>query len=246
MDNKKQLSIIGFGQFGRFIAKILKPHFKITATSKSDYSDLAKKMGIKFASLQEAVQNADIIILTMPISACKETIKNISPFLKKKALVIDTCSVKKTPVEAMKKYLPYDTEIIASHPLFGPQSGKNGIKGLKIVIWPVRIKKETYKKVKSFLKIIELKIMEMSPEEHDKTIALFQALTHFIAKGAVKLNLPVAKFLTPSSLKLLSAINDIKDDSESLFYDMQKFNPYAKKMRENLVKNLAEINKKLK
>ena len=88
--------------------------------------------------------------------------------------------------------------------------------------------------------------MEISPEEHDKTIALFQSLTHFVAKGIVKLNLPDTKFLTPSSLKLLSAISDVKDDSESLFYDIQKFNPYAAKMRENLIKMLVEINKKIK
>jgi len=244
--NKKQLAIIGFGQFGKFIAKILKPHFKITATSKSDYSVLAKKMGIKFASLQETVQNADIIILTMPISVCEEIVKKISSSLKKGALVIDTCSVKTMPSYAMKKYLPQDMEIIASHPLFGPQSGKNGIKGLKIIIWPIRIKKENYKKVKRFLKLLGLEIIEMSPEEHDKTIALFQALTHFVSKGIVKLNLPSIKFLTPSSLKLLSAVSDVKDDSESLFYDMQKFNPYAKKTRENFVKILTEINKKIK
>ena len=158
MNNKKQLAIIGFGQFGRFIAKILKPHFKITVSSKSDYSILAKKMGVKFAALQETVQNADIIVLAIPISACEKIVKKISPYLKKNALVIDTCSVKTMPNDAMKKHLPKNTEIIASHPLFGPQSGKNGIKGLKIVVWPTKIKKGNYKKVKNFLKNLDLKL----------------------------------------------------------------------------------------
>lgn len=242
---KLNLAIVGFGQFGRFITEILKPHFNITATSKSNYSELAKKMGIKYAEFKTATENADIIVLTMPISACEDTVKKMAPFIKDGALVIDTCSVKTMPVKFMKKYLHKNTEIIASHPLFGPQSGKNGIQGLNMIIWPIRIENKHYEAVKKFLKSLELNVIEMSPEEHDKTIAMWQALTHFIARGAVKLSLPESKFITPSSQKLISAISDVKDDSIDLFYDMQRHNPYTKKMRENLIKNLTEINKKI-
>lgn len=241
---KPTLSIIGFGQFGKFTAQILKPYFNILISSKNDHSREAKKMGFKFVPAKEAAK-ADFIILTMPISAVQDALKQISPYVKSGATTIDTCSIKVNPVKYMKKYLPENIKIIAMHPLFGPQSGKNGIKGLKIVMWPIRINRTEYNKIKLFLKKLELEILEITPEEHDKTIALWQALTHFVAKGIVKTNLSASKILTPSSQKLISAVSDIKDDSESLFYDMQKLNPFAKKMREKLIKNLIEINKKI-
>lgn len=240
---KKNLTIIGFGQFGRFVSEILKSHFNITVASKSDYSELAKKMDIKYADIKCAAETADILLLTMPMSAIEDVLKKISPCVKKESIIIDTCSIKVNPVKQMKKYLPRNVNIVATHPLFGPQSGKNGIRGLKIVIWPIRIEKAEYKKIKEFLKKLGLEIIEMTPEEHDKTIALWQALTHFMAKGIVKTNLAVSKIVTPSSQKLIKAVNDVKDDSESLFQDIQKLNPYAKKMREKLIKNLTEINK---
>lgn len=249
MDNinkqKSTLSIIGFGQFGKFAAKILKPYFNILINSKNDHLRDEKKMGFKFATIEDAAK-ADFIVLTMPISAVEDVLKKISPHIKTGSTMIDTCSIKVNPVKYMKKYLPENVKIVATHPLFGPQSGKNGIHGLKIIIWPIRINGTEYNKIKTFLKKLELEILEMTPEEHDKTIALWQALTHFVAKGIIKTNLNVSKILTPSSQKLISAINDVKDDSESLFYDIQKLNPYAKKMRGKLIKNLAEINKKIR
>lgn len=242
---KKNLSIIGFGQFGKFIGDILKPYFNILISSKSDYTLEAEKLGFKYVSIEESAK-ADFIVLTMPISKTEEVVKKIAPHIKNDSTVIDTCSIKVNPAKNMKKHLPKGVNIVATHPLFGPQSGKYGIKGLKIVMWPIRIEEEKYKGIKDFLKKLELEIIEMTPEEHDKTIALWQALTHFIAKGIVKANLSESKILTPSSQKLINAINDVKDDSESLFYDMQKLNPFAKKMREKLIKNFTDINKKIK
>lgn len=244
MSKKQKLAIIGFGQFGRFLTKILKPYFEILVSSKTDYSFLTKKIGAKFVSLKEATV-CEIIILTVPISAIEEVLKQIKPHIKKNSLIIDVCSVKKYPALLMKKILPKNVEIIATHPLFGPQSGKFGIKGLNIIIWPVRVKRKTYSQFKKFLKKLGLEIIEMKPETHDRTTALWQALTHFIAKGLNQIKMPPIKTLTPSSEKLQNLVNEIKDDSEVLFNDIQKFNPYAKKKRKELIKALQKIDRNL-
>lgn len=44
-----KIGIVGFGTFGQFLAKRLMRHgHLVTATSRSPYADVAKKMGVEF------------------------------------------------------------------------------------------------------------------------------------------------------------------------------------------------------
>lgn len=52
-------------------------------------------------------------------------------------ITLDVGSVKMEPAQAMLEGLPDHVEIVG-HSLFGPQSARGGISGLKIAICPVR------------------------------------------------------------------------------------------------------------
>lgn len=244
---KKSLGIIGFGRFAQFFTPYLKPYFSdITVTSKTNKDQLAKNMGVKFSSLKETAKK-DIIILAMPISKTENILNKIKIKVKPQAIVMDVCSVKVYTAKLMKKILPRNVYLLGTHPLFGPQSGKNGITGLEIVLCPERLPQNELENIKSFFLGMGLNAIISTAKEHDIIMANTQALTHFFAKGVLK-SLPKTdfKFSTPSARKLFSIVNDIKNDSPALFNDIETFNPYAKSARTKLLKNLQRIDKQLR
>lgn len=247
MENKQKISIgiIGFGRFGRLLTQILKEEFRIIVYSKPKPKNFPSDPKIKLGRLKE-IAGCKIIILAVPINAFSEVIKEISPHLKKDNLVVDVCSVKKYPVEIMKKNLPKNVEILASHPVFGPASFKGKLDGLKVVIWPLRIKKERYQKIKNWLKKKKLKIVEISPEEHDRLAARSQVLPHFIGRILEIMKIKETKIDTLNFKKLLELKEAISKDSFQLSLDIQRFNPYTKKMRQDFKKALEKIEKMIR
>jgi len=185
---KKSLGIIGFGQFAQFIVPYLKSYFgSITVSSLNNKNRIARRLDVKLASNNEAAQK-DVIMLAMPISEIKNVLKEIQNKVKPNAIIMDVCSVKVYPVKLMRKMLPKNVNIIGAHPLFGPQSGKYGIKDLEMVLCPIRINKKLLKEIKGIFSKMGLKVVLTTPEKHDKIMASTQALTHFFAQGVFKNN----------------------------------------------------------
>ncbi|HPO50086.1 MAG TPA: prephenate dehydrogenase/arogenate dehydrogenase family protein, partial [Spirochaetota bacterium] len=144
----KEIGLIGYGNFGKFISKILSETFRIyvyDCVVKNDKNDLKN---IFFSSIEETCSK-DIIILSTPVQYLEDCLLKIRDLIKKDALVFDVCSVKIKPVELMLKYLPKTVEIIGTHPLFGPQSAKSGIANLNMVLTNVR--SERFQRVKKFI-----------------------------------------------------------------------------------------------
>jgi len=234
------IGIIGFGQFGKLLASFLKKEFKIIVYSKPKPKNFPKD--ILWGNPKEIVR-AKIVILAVPISALEKVLKKFSPLVKKNSLVVDVCSVKKYPVELMKKILPKNIEILATHPLFGPESAKKGLRGLKIVLWPVRLKKGKYNSIKKWLRKKRLRVVEISPAKHDRLIAKTQALTYFIGRILKEMRISSTPIDTPSFKKLLELKESISKDTPQLSLDIQKFNPYTKKIRKDFKKALQNIEK---
>jgi len=100
--------------------------------------DIEPVEGITLASLTN-VANSDILFLLVPISQLEKCCQEIKPHLASTTLVVDACTVKVYPVSVMKKYISARQPIIATHPLFGPDSAaSNKLAGHKIVVCPIR------------------------------------------------------------------------------------------------------------
>src|SRR5688500_5966974 len=118
-----ELGIIGFGQFGQFMAQHLAPFFDVTACDNTDFQNEAKKLHIKWGDF-ETTASKKIVIFAVPLKSFEAVLKRALPFLQTGALCLDVCSVKMKPIELMRGILPETVEIIGTHPLFGPQSGR--------------------------------------------------------------------------------------------------------------------------
>ncbi len=240
--NRKSIGIIGFGRFGQLAAKHLKKHFTVFVGDYINKREDARKIGVAFASVEECASK-DIVLLCVPISNFEEVLRNMVPFLKKGAIVVDVCSVKEEPVKTMKKLVPKECEFIGTHPLFGPDSTKNGLKGKKIVLCPIRTRKLA--SIKNFLEKLGLHVMEGNPEEHDKQMAKSLTLSYFIGKVLVEMDIEKVEMTTPTHGQLIGLANIVRNDSEQLFVDMQTHNRFARKTRKALIEELIKIDEDL-
>ena len=238
----KTVGIIGFGRFGQLAARYLAPHFNVYASSKSDHSADAKRVGATFTTIEECAKK-DFVLVTVPISAFRETIQAISPFVRKDALVFDACSVKEEPVQAMKELLP-NCECIGTHPLFGPDSAADSLVGRKIVLCQIRSSR--FEKVTAFLESLGLEVIIATPEEHDKQIAESLGIAYFIGKALNIMESDKLTIVTPSYVRLLELARIVRNDSGQLFNDVHTRNRFAKGARRSLISELERIDAELK
>ncbi len=237
------LGLIGFGAFGQFLARHLRPHFIARAWNRRDRSAEAAKLGVELVPLAEAA-GSEIVVFSVPAQNLEEMLTAAAPHLKPGALALDVCSVKVRPVEQMLRLLPPATEIVATHPLFGPQSGKNGIAGLRSVVCPVR--GERWQAVADFFRDeLKLEVLIKTPEEHDRDMAYVQALTHLVARAIDQLNPPETALTTPAYERFLDLRRLLAEDSYELFLTIQRENPFARETREKFLRLLGELHNRL-
>jgi prephenate dehydrogenase len=238
------IGIIGFGRFGELTAGYLAEDFEVFVFNRTNKSAGIKKSGARKASLRTVCQQK-IVILCVPISALKQILVEIGPLLKKDAVVVDVCSVKVYPTQWMKAALPETVSILATHPIFGPDSAADSLKGRKIFLSPIRIRKKQYQKIKTYLGSKELILIESTPEDHDEQIAVSLALTHYIGRtlsefGAVPLDIDSEGYK-----RLLHILEVVEHDTWQLFYDMHRYNPYAPKKRDAFRHAMQNIDERL-
>jgi len=247
----KTLAIIGFGRFGQLMAGVLREHFDVCAYDPRDKSRIAGKLGICYESSFEKAACRDIVVLSMPISALESILQKIAPCLKRGALVLDVCSVKQVPVELMIRLLHEHVDVIGTHPLFGPDSsnvcdgGGYDISGRKIAVCPVRTKKWDVDKVRKFLDKLGLVTYVVTPEEHDRQMAVAQGLTHYVALGLMKMGIGNQELTTLNFDALLRIMERLGDDTDVLLRDIQVMNPYTGEQREKFRKMLDVIEKEI-
>lgn len=222
----------------------MSPYFTISAWNRSDQSQAASNLGVQYEALSEIIQK-DIVILCTNASFFEKLLLEQGALFNPNAIVIDVASIKIKPVEQMVKYLPSTCEIIGTHPLFGPQSGKFGIKGLNIVLCPVRtqISGRIFAFCKYFLK---MNVLIRTPDQHDKEMAYVQALTHFIGRAVNQMNVPEVEQKTKAFEALLSIRNMLGGDSFELFQTIENGNPYAKEIRMQLMNQFELLENSLK
>ena len=228
---KPRLGLIGFGAFGRLTARHLSPWFDIHA------HDPAATDADGHATLTDlaAAAACPTIILAVPVEALAATLTEIRPHLRPDALVIDVGSVKVKPARLMAELLPPGVRIVGTHPLFGPQSGKAGIAGLRIAVCAVRDAPDARRdarRVAAFCRrALALKVFQVSPEDHDREAATVQGLTHLIARLLLAMEPLPTRMTTTSFDRLMQAVDMVRHDSPAVFRAIERDNPFAAEIR---------------
>ena len=225
----KSVGLIGFGRFGKVLANILQKGFAIKTY---DLTPPHTFTGVEIADLTTVLKEK-VIFIAVPIRHFESVIQNIASKLSEQALVIDVCSVKKYPTEVMKKILPEQVSIIATHPMFGPDSYSSNNR-LKMMMDNTRDHHNQFSFWKQFFTDQGIQVMEMSPDQHDKLAAKTQGVTHFLGRMLKEYGISKTVIDTQGFRDLLDLVDQTCNDTWELYTDLQLYNPYTKDMIKNV------------
>ncbi|MGG2477180.1 prephenate dehydrogenase/arogenate dehydrogenase family protein, partial [Rhizobium sp. BR5] len=135
----ERIALIGIGLIGSSIARDIKElglAKHVTISTRSD--DTLKRaeelaLGTDYTvSAAEAVKDADLVIVSVPVGASESVAQQIAPHLKPGAIVTDVGSTKASVIAQMAPHMPDNVHFIPGHPLAGteksgPDAGFSGL-----------------------------------------------------------------------------------------------------------------------
>ncbi|XP_010557617.1 PREDICTED: arogenate dehydrogenase 1, chloroplastic [Tarenaya hassleriana] len=252
--SKLKIAVIGFGNFGQFLAKaMVRQGHSVLAYSRTDYTEAAKNLGVSFFSDLDDLfeEHPGVILLCTSILSTEKVLKSLPlQRLKRSTLFVDVLSVKEFPRNLFLRILPPDFDILCTHPMFGPESGKNGWNGLSFVFDKVRIGRDTRRasRCDRFLDIFAregCRMVEMSCAEHDWHAAGSQFITHTTGRVLEKLKLESTPVDTKGYETLLKLVENTSGDSFDLYYGLFLYNPNAMEQLERLDLAFESLKKQL-
>jgi cyclohexadieny/prephenate dehydrogenase len=136
----------------------------------------------------EAVQDADLVVLAVPVGAMAAVAQEIAPHLKPGATVTDVGSVKQAVIEAVAPHIPPGVHFVPGHPLAGTEhSGpRSGFATLFENRWwlltPLaEADLGAVAKLRALVEAMGAHVDEMDPAHHDLVLAVTSHAPHLIA-----------------------------------------------------------------
>ncbi|MBX5218578.1 MULTISPECIES: prephenate/arogenate dehydrogenase family protein [unclassified Rhizobium] len=194
-----RIALIGIGLIGSSLAHDIRrlglTKEIVVATRSAETLKRAEELGLGdryTTSSADAVRDADLIIVSVPVGASEGVAKEIAGNLKPGAIVTDVGSTKASVIAQMQPHMPDDVHFIPGHPLAGteksgPDAGFPGLfEGRWCIFTPVPGTDETaLKRLRGFWEAVGSKVDEMDAEHHDKVLAIVSHLPHIIAYNIV-------------------------------------------------------------
>ncbi len=228
----KKVAIVGFGRFGKTLYRLIKDDFIVSVYDKKDPA--------------EKIYNSEVIFYAVPISSFEKVIATHKRYFKKNHLLIDVLSVKLHPAKIFNKYLKgTPIQALLTHPMFGPDSTKDGFKGKPLIIDKFLSSDKIFHFWKEYFKDKGINVIEMSAKKHDKMAASSQGLTHFIGRLLDAYHLEKTSIDSLGAKKLVEIKEQTCNDSWQLFEDLEYYNPFTKQMRLRLDKAYDKLSNKL-
>ena len=114
-----RVGVYGLGRFGSFWARVLARHAEVRAWSRD--SSHPAPPGVTLVGEDEVLREP-AVFFCVAISAFEEVLLRTAPRIPSGTLVMDTCSVKSHPAALMERLLAPGVSVLATHPMFGPDS----------------------------------------------------------------------------------------------------------------------------
>lgn len=248
------IGIVGFGTFGQFLAKrMVKFGHRVLATSRTDYREIAQQHGIEyFLDMDDfCEEHPDVVILASSILSTEMVLRSLPvQRLKRSTLFVDVLSVKVFPKTLFLNLLPPEVDVLCTHPMFGPDSGRGSWANLNFMYEKVRIGSDPARqqRVDRFLEFFAgegCRMVEMSCEEHDRQAASTQFITHTVGRVLGAMQLTPTEINTKGFEALLNLVNNTNNDSFDLYYGLFLYNQNATDELERLEKAFDSVKRSL-
>jgi prephenate dehydrogenase len=195
-----RLAIIGVGLIGGSLSLALKKagwvNHVVGYSRTQDVREEALALGVVDSitnTLAEAVADADVIFLSVPMGAMSTVLRELAHHLKPNVIVTDGGSAKAHVVEAAREALAEKfNQFVPGHPIAGTErSGPSAAfdslyQDHRVVLTPVaETNPEALAKVKAMWDVTGAEVLQMDVEHHDVVLAATSHLPHVLAFNLV-------------------------------------------------------------
>lgn len=195
-----KVAIIGLGLIGSSFARGLREKGlakSITGSARSHKTCvLAESIGVvdkAYADPADAVRDADLVFLAMPVQSTEAVLRAIQPALRADAILTDGGSTKGNVVEAARRvFMALPPGFVPGHPIAGSeQSGVLAGKATlfdrhKVILTPVaETSAQALLSVRKVWEALGATVLEMSVDRHDEVLAKTSHLPHLLAFSLV-------------------------------------------------------------
>ena len=196
----QRLALIGCGLMGGSFALALRQAGLVQHITGFSASEKTRQRALELkvidqacASLAEAVQGADIVLLAVPVGAMHTSFAALSESLAPQALLMDVGSTKSDVIAAAQTHLGERLScFVPAHPIAGKEVA--GIEHAEATLYQARrtiltpLPQNSIRQIKMASDVwtaIGSHVSDMTPEAHDATFAAVSHLPHLLAFAAV-------------------------------------------------------------
>jgi prephenate dehydrogenase len=245
----RKITIVGVGLLGGSLGLAVKKRglasevagYVRRAASVAE-CEKAKAVDLCTRDLQEAVADADLIVLCTPLAQMLPLLKEMLPAVKRGAIITDVGSVKATVVKELESRVANaGAHFIGSHPMAGAE--KTGVAAARAelftnamcVVTPTKKSNPAaLRKLEAFWKAVDARVLRLTPDLHDELVSRTSHLPHVAAATLANFVLNPAH---PKSQPLLCA-NGFRDTTRIASGSPEMWRDIAMTNRKNLSKAL--------
>ena len=191
----RRVALIGIGLINGSLALVMRRAGladEIVACARTEET-LAKARALGLADRtttvpREAVAGADLVVLGTPVGACGAVAEAMAPGLERHAIVSDVGSLKAEVIRAVVPHLPEPSRFVAAHPVAGTEhSGPEAafatlFERRHCILTPIEdTDPQALRVVAGLWRAAGCMVDTMTPEHHDRVLAITSHLPHLIA-----------------------------------------------------------------
>lgn len=190
-----KVALIGLGLIGSSLARAMKRGAlagRIDGHARSERTrDLSMKLGFldgAHARAEDAVADADLVVICTPLGAYEAVLERIGPHVKPGATVTDVGSCKGSVAEAFARFLPDGAHGIPGHPVAGTEnSGPDAgfaelFENRYCILTPSpETDRDALERLTTLWRSVGSIVELMDARHHDRVLAITSHLPHLIA-----------------------------------------------------------------
>lgn len=237
----KQLAVIGLGLIGGSLARALRAAGQVSAISGFDPDPVQRHRALELGvidraceSAAEAVRDADIIVLAVPVLHTAEAAQAVRAGLREGAILTDVGSTKVSVLEDIRRVFgELPSRFVAAHPIAGTE--KSGVaaskgdlfRGHRVVLTPhANQDAKALATVRAMWESVGSRVVEMEASCHDAIFAATSHLPHVLAYAFVDMltRLDNAADIFPNAGGGFRDFTRIASSSPEMWHDIVRAN----------------------
>ena len=195
----EKVALIGLGLIGSSLAHVMRRENLAAHIAGATRSEATLKRAEELSlcdgyhlDAAEAVKDADLVFLNVPVGAMGPVAERIAPVLKPGAILTDVGSVKGSVIRDVSPHVPEGVHFIPGHPIAGTeQSGPDAgfaelFENRWCILTPLETtEKEALERLTAFWEATGAHVDTMPAEHHDLVLGITSHLPHLIAYNIV-------------------------------------------------------------